>query len=98
MVIILKAWKITSEGHAFYPKVLYKWKKGTEFPFDVDDPEQWRDFLSNLTIGGSPLPRKSKYGHIIHYQVYNFGGKYVNYFPGVREGSHKKIAKWGYLK
>jgi hypothetical protein len=92
MVILLRAYKVTEEGHAFGGAIIKKWDNDTTFNFDMSNYDAWKRFLSNAVVNGKPLPRSSKHGHKVAYRVYSFGGTPPthDYFPGKDSAGNKR--------
>ena len=82
---------IVLEGGIIYnpKKIIKKFPEKTQFNFDVESYSEWKNFLRTLKleINGEIefLPRYSKRkfpNKKIAYRVYNFSGKYCEFFPG----------------
>lgn len=118
-MICLRAWRVAKNKAGKFllvdMKFITSWKNSHDFGFDIFEAKHWFKFLSKYTTGnGKLLPRFSKDGDPIAYEVYIWGsstwmreymvvgqhpfGKY-SLFPAYhKDGSVRDIGKYGGLR
>jgi hypothetical protein len=106
-MIILSAYLTYKGKVAGAPMIVKKWQDDYDFPFDTNDPEMWRKYLSyRVTVNGKPLPRADENKQPYVYRVYHWGAikgmpsnkGTINFFPGKDEnGKTRKLVPYGAL-
>lgn len=87
MVICIRMYKVLEERYSSRAKVLpEKWANDHDFGFNIGDAKEWRKFLLRYTVNGMPLPRKTKDGNPVGYQVFRWGS--VKGVTGYQKGYH----------
>lgn len=103
-MIILRAFRVYEDKYVCDRKIITKWENDFPFPFNIGDPNEWKEFLKTVQIKGDYLPRKGASGVPIVYEVYIWGkikgisskGGFASLFPGYdNDGKKLEVSKYG---
>ena len=99
LTIILHAYRVWDTGRVMNVAILFHFPKSHKFDFDIDSHEAWKKYLKSIRIPIKgkirSLPRYSENypGAKMAYRVYNWGGRYREYFPGKDDNGKKRFLR-----
>lgn len=104
-MIILYAYLTYKGGLVIPHKVVEKWPNEYSFGFQINNPDNWRNFLEKKRFQGKRLPRKDNNGNPIVYRVATWGGlkgmgqgQILSLFPGKLPDGKTRLVDRGRLR